>query len=106
MIMEEPIQIVQNSVILKVRVSPGAKRSGFEGVWNQSHLRLALRAPAVEGKANKALIVFLADFCHVRQVYIKLEAGLTGRLKQIRIICSDQEKALVLKNKLMHVIGL
>ena len=71
--------------LLKIRVSPNAKRTGFEGIWNETHLKLALRAPAVDGKANQSVIEFLADTFRLKKSQISIISGLTSRCKVIRL---------------------
>ena len=75
----------ENSLTLSVRVSPNAKRAGFEGIWNNTHLKVALTAPPVDGKANAFLIDFLSDYFHVRKSAVVLVSGQTGRLKKVLI---------------------
>jgi uncharacterized protein (TIGR00251 family) len=48
-------------LILELHVQPGAKRSEFAGTHG-ARIKLRLAAPAVDGKANAALVEFLADY--------------------------------------------
>lgn len=75
----------KQTLILNVRACPGAKREGFEGVWNKTHLKVALRARAVDGKANEALIAFLSDAFRVKKSDVTLITGQTARLKKVKI---------------------
>ena len=84
-------EIRETYTLIKIRVSPNAKRSGFEGLWNDTHLKLALRAPAVDGKANEAVIDFLSDFFHVKKSQIQIISGQTNRCKIIRLDVADLE---------------
>ena len=84
-------EIRETYTLIKIRVSPNAKRSGFEGLWNGTHLKLALRAPAVDGKANEAVIDFLSDFFHVKKSQIQIISGQTNRCKIIRLDVADLE---------------
>ena len=52
---------------LSVRVTPGAKRNSLDGLWNETHFKVALQAPAVDGKANEALIEFLSEILNVKK---------------------------------------
>ena len=72
-------------LILTVRVLPNARRSNFDGLWNGTHLKIALSAPPVDGKANEALIDFLSDFFHLRKSAISLLSGQTGRIKRLSL---------------------
>ena len=92
-----PFQQNKTKIILAVRVNPNARRSGFEGLWNQSHLKVALTAPPVDGKANEALIEFLSDFFNLRKSAITLVSGQTGRIKKLELSFlsqTDSDKAL------------
>ena len=84
-------EIRETYTLIKIRVSPNAKRSGFEGLWNDTHLKLALRAPAVDGKANEAVIDFLSDFFHIKKSQIQIISGQTNRCKIIRLDVADLE---------------
>ncbi len=75
----------ERTLILNVRACPGAKREGFEGLWNNTHVKIALRARAVDGKANDALIDFLAETFKVKKNDIILMLGKTARLKTFKI---------------------
>ncbi len=82
------IVLEKEAVTVTVRVSPNARRSGIEGVWNGSHLKIALQAPPIDGRANEALIDFLSKTTGMRKSAITLCSGSTARQKRIRIACS------------------
>ncbi len=68
---------------INVKVIPAAKRSLIkqEGdLW-----KIYLNAPAVDGKANKALIALLAKHFNVRKGQIEIIKGLKLRRKTINI---------------------
>ena len=46
-------------VYISLHIQPGAKREGVTGLFGSS-LKIALNAPPVDGKANAALLRFLA----------------------------------------------
>jgi uncharacterized protein (TIGR00251 family) len=69
---------------LAVRVQPGAKRAGITGVHGQNsrlHLNVALQAPPVEGRANEALISYLAKLLAMPRSKIKIIHGEHDRFK-------------------------
>jgi uncharacterized protein (TIGR00251 family) len=70
--------------ILAVRAVPNAAQSGLVGVAEDS-LRIRIKAPPVEGKANRALVEFLAETLSVRRRDVELVRGDTGRHKQILV---------------------
>lgn len=68
---------------IEVKVIPNAKRNIIspEGQRYKIHLN----APAVDGKANEALIRFLAEHYQVRKNQIEITKGLKSRHKVIII---------------------
>ena len=69
---------------LRVHIVPNAKIDNVVGEHG-SAIKIKLRAPAVEGKANAALRCFLADQLNISQRAIILEHGQRSRDKVIRI---------------------
>jgi uncharacterized protein len=70
--------------ILRVHVVPNAKIDSVLGEHGGA-IKIKLRAPAVEGKANAALIRFLAQQLKLSRHAIVLERGQRSRDKLIRI---------------------
>jgi hypothetical protein len=77
-------QDVADGCTLSVRVHPGARKNGVTGVHADA-LKIALTAPPVDGKANEALIGFLADALQLPRARVALVAGATSRAKIVRI---------------------
>jgi uncharacterized protein len=77
-------QDVADGCTLSVRVHPGARKNGVTGVHADA-LKIALTAPPAAGKANEALIAFVADALRVPRARIVIVSGLTSRAKMIRI---------------------
>lgn len=71
-------------MILELYVQPGAKRSEFAGRHGE-RLKIRLAAPAVEGKANEALVEFLAHYYHVPRRSVRIASGLRSRRKRVVI---------------------
>ena len=69
-------------MILEIDVQPGAARSEFAGEHG-GRLRLRLAAPPVEGRANAALIAFLAEYFRVPRRNVRIAAGLKSRRKRV-----------------------
>lgn len=72
------------SVTFSVHVAPRAKREGVVGLHGSS-LKIALRAPPVDGEANDALIRFLAKALGVPRSQVQIVSGATSREKRIRV---------------------
>ena len=71
-------------MILELHVQPGAARSEFAGEHG-GRMKLRLAAPPVEGKANAALIEFLADYFGVPKRNERITGGLKSRRKRVLI---------------------
>ena len=71
-------------MILELHVQPGAKRSEFAGMHGE-RIKIRLAAPAHEGKANAALIEFLAGHYGVPRRDVRIAAGLKSRRKRVVI---------------------
>ncbi|HEU4442012.1 MAG TPA: DUF167 domain-containing protein [Burkholderiales bacterium] len=67
-----------------MHVQPGAKRSEFAGRHGE-RIKLRLAAPPVEGKANAALIEFLAEYFGVPRRNVTIVSGVKSRAKRVAI---------------------
>jgi uncharacterized protein (TIGR00251 family) len=77
---------------LAVRVQPGAKRTGISGVYGQDsrpHLNIALQAPPVDGRANEALIAYLAKLLSMPRSNITIIHGECDRFKLMLLEGAD-----------------
>ncbi len=72
------------AVFLKVYVQPRASRNEIAGLHNDA-LKLRLTTPPVDGKANKAVISFLAKLFRVSKSSIFLKHGHQNRNKIVSI---------------------
>ena len=75
---------VADGCTLTVRVRPGARKNGVTGVHAEA-VKIALTTPPVDGKANEALIAFLAEALRLPRARITIVVGLTNRAKTLRI---------------------
>ena len=69
---------------LAVRVHPGAKRDAITGTHDGA-LKISLTTPPTDGRANEALIAFLARHLKLHRASITLLTGATSRSKTLRI---------------------
>jgi uncharacterized protein (TIGR00251 family) len=71
-------------VTLAVRAQPGAKKTAITGVYGEgpaAQLKIAVHAPPIEGRANAALIDFLAEFSGLPRNRVELLSGELNRSK-------------------------
>jgi uncharacterized protein len=71
-------------LILEIALQPGARCSEWSGLHGD-RLKLRLQAPPVDGRANVALIEFLAESFHLPKSYVQIERGLASRQKRVRV---------------------
>jgi uncharacterized protein (TIGR00251 family) len=94
------LRSAQGGVTLAVRAQPGARKSAITGVYGEgaaTQLKIAVQAPPVEGRANLALIEFLAAKFGVPKSYVELVSGELSRSKVflIRGVNLGQAEALL-----------
>ena len=82
-------------ITLTLHVQPGAKRSEISGLHGDA-LKLKLAAPPIEGRANEALLRFIADLFGVPLRQVELKQGAQSRHKVMAITGSrvDPESLL------------
>jgi uncharacterized protein (TIGR00251 family) len=71
-------------VTLAVRAQPGAKKTAIAGVYGEgttAQLKVAVQAPPLEGRANDALIAFLAESFDLPKNAVALVSGELSRNK-------------------------
>jgi hypothetical protein len=92
----------EQGAALTIRVTPRARKTEVGGVLDDGTLRVRVAAPPVEGKANKALIAFLAKVLGVRKNKIEIVAGEKGLDKIISVLEMPAEEAEIRINAWMH----
>ena len=75
-------------VTLNVHATPRASKNQIQGLHGDA-VKIRLRAPPVEGKANAALVAYLAGTLDVPERDVVLLSGETGRRKRIAIAHLD-----------------
>jgi uncharacterized protein (TIGR00251 family) len=71
-------------LVLQVVVQPGAKQDEIAGMHGE-RLKLRIKAPAIEGRANDHLVEFLAELFGVSRAAIRIVRGTTSRMKTVQI---------------------
>ena len=71
-------------MILELHIQPGASRTEFAGRHGE-RIKVRIAARAVDGKANAALIEFLAEHYRVPRRNVRITAGLKSRQKRVVI---------------------
>ncbi len=74
--------------LLNLHVQPKASANRMVGI-HDNRLKLALTAAPVDGKANSAVIAFLASFLGLKKKDIEIRHGMHSRRKAVLLDCPD-----------------
>lgn len=77
-------------ITLTLHIQPGAKKTEFAGLHGDA-LKIRLAAPPVDGKANEALVKFVAEVLGLPKSAVNLKSGQTSRRKVLEVIGSDSQ---------------
>jgi uncharacterized protein (TIGR00251 family) len=72
---------------LHLYVQPGAKKTEIVGI-HEGELKIRLNTPPIEGRANKALLKYIAQIFKVPIRKVELQRGDKSRHKILRVIGS------------------
>ena len=84
------------AVILAVRVQPRSSKDEIAGVMGGA-LKIRLRAPALEDRANESLCEFLAELLKTPKAAVRILSGHHSRNKRVEVrgVTEQQVMALV-----------
>lgn len=71
-------------ITLTLHIQPGAKKTEFAGLHGDA-LKIRLAAPPVDGKANEALVKFIAETLGLPKSAVLLKSGQTSRRKVVEV---------------------
>ena len=79
------IKKTEDGYLLSLRVEPRSSKSEIIGIHGE-RLKIKIKSPPVDGKANKEVIAFLADKLNVKKACISIVYGKSSRDKVVKII--------------------
>jgi uncharacterized protein (TIGR00251 family) len=82
------IRATAAGVTLAVRAQPGARKTAITGIYGEgpaAQLKISVHAPPLEGRANEALIAFLAETFSISRSAVIVTAGELSRSKVISL---------------------
>jgi len=82
-------------VIFSVRVQPRASKDEIAGVM-EGALKVRLRAPALEGRANEALCEYLAELLKTPKSAVRILSGHHSRSKRVEVRGVTEQQILAL----------
>ena len=85
----------RGTITLTVRVQPRASKDEITGAM-EGALKVRLCAPAVENRANEALVEFLADLLKTAKSAVRIQSGEHSRTKRVEIRGVSKQQVLSL----------
>lgn len=101
MISENVLKIVDDGIILRLRISPNASKNQF--IFAEDMIKLKITAQPIENKANKAVVEYLSKLFKVPKTKITILKGDTSKEKTLLIKSTDMEKIENIKTILSEV---
>jgi len=89
------VQEREDAVTFLVRVQPRASKDQIAGEMGGA-LRVRLRAPALEGRANEGLVEFLAELLKTPRTAVRILGGERSRTKRLEIRGVTRQQILAL----------
>ena len=82
---EDFVKSSKDGALLRLRVSPGSKRSSVSGLYGEVAVRLSVAAPPVGGKAIAEVEKFLSKILDVPKGDVCVIGGASGRDKIVLV---------------------
>jgi len=76
-------EIEDYKVSMRIKAQPNASKSEFCEVYGEDAIKIRIKAPAVEGAANKELVKFLSKSFKVSKSDIIFKTGQNAKVKII-----------------------
>ncbi len=83
--------------LIKIKIIPKAKINEIVGKENGTW-KIKINAPPIEGKANEALIKFLAKTLDVAPSLIEITKGGSSKIKTIKVPMTEVEAKEILES--------
>ena len=86
----------RQGTIIALEVTTGAKRDSFPAGYNEWRRTIGCRvtAPAVEGKANRAVITLISGILDVPAMSVSIQSGTTSSQKRVLVTGIDKKDLL------------
>jgi len=88
-----PWSLTPQGVLLRVHLQPRAAHNRLVGLHGEA-LKVALTAPPVDGAANVALLIFVADLLRLPRSAVSLASGAKSREKRLLISTEDPPRII------------
>ncbi len=83
--------IKDDKIIINIKAQPNSSKNKIAGLYDGDKLKINIKAPAVEGAANKELVKFLSKTFKIPKSEIILK-GETSKKKQVILPVNERIK--------------
>jgi uncharacterized protein (TIGR00251 family) len=86
----------RQGVVIAIEVTAGAEEAGFPSGYNEWRRTISCRvaAPAIEGRANKAVIQLIAERLGVPASSVRILSGATSSQKRVLVAGMNRQQVL------------
>ena len=84
--------IDDEKVTLRIKAQPNASKNEFCEIYGDSSIKIRIKAPPVDGSANKELIKFISKSFKIPKSNIEFKSGQTSKIKVIKFPFSQKFK--------------
>jgi uncharacterized protein (TIGR00251 family) len=85
-------EIDNGMVSLRIKAQPAASKNEFCEIYGDEAIKIRIKAPAVEGAANKELVKFLSKSFKVAKSDVVFKTGQNSKIKIVQFPLSEQFK--------------
>jgi hypothetical protein len=91
-------EIKESKVSVRIKAQPNASKSEFCEMYGEDAIKVRIKAPAVEGAANKELVKFLSKSFKVSKSDIIFKTGQNSKIKIIEFPLTEKFSIWTEKN--------
>ena len=91
-------EITEAKVRLRIKAQPNVSKSEFCEVYGDDAIKIRIKAPAVEGAANKELVKFLSKSFKVSKSDIIFKTGQNSKVKIVEFPQTDKYNEWIEQN--------
>jgi len=91
-------KIEGDGVSIRIKAQPAASKNEFCEIYGEDAIKIRIKAPAVEGAANKELVKFLSKSFKVSKSDIIFKTGQNSKIKIIEFPLTEKFTIWIEKN--------
>lgn len=104
-LLEDAVSGSDDHAVITLDVSAGSKKDSFPSGYNpwRSAVGCQVSAPAVGGKANKAIVALVAETFGVQKSAVRIISGATSTVKRVEIAGLSRLRAITVLKRCMSL---